>query len=101
MPSTASKILFPPQPSNCVVKRTQKYRSVVYNANDVHYMYPVNTKHLYNIYAILDQPRRQLGRRCVNVIQISCACWVHDTSTQCLTNVDPPSTLAQHWSNIG
>ena len=34
--------------------------------------------------------------------QAACIANKHDTSTQCLTNVGPPSTtLAQHWSNIG
>ena len=32
---------------------------------------PANTKHLYNIYKMLDQ----LGRRCINVMQMFCVCW--------------------------
>ena len=38
--------------------------------------YPANTKHLYNIYTMLGQRRRRSGRRCINVIQMFCVCWV-------------------------
>ena len=45
----------------------------------IHNVHPTNTKHLYNIYTMLEQRRRRwmLGRPCrlINVIQLFCVCW--------------------------
>ena len=44
--------------------------------------FPVNTKHLYHIYTVLDHGDTistvgpaTLDRRCINVIQMFCVCW--------------------------
>ena len=38
--------------------------------------YPANTKHLYNILYNVGPTSKTLGRRCTNVIQMFCVCWV-------------------------
>ena len=61
---------------------------------------PVNTKHLY-AFCNVGPTLKMLGRRCINVLQMSCVCWAgglslkHCTFIQCWFNVGPASqTLA-------
>ena len=42
-----------------------------YDHRDPSHVYPVNTKHLYNIYTMLDK-----RRRCIKGIQMFCVYWV-------------------------
>ena len=46
--------------------------------------YPANTKHLYNV----GPTSSTLGRRCINVIQMFCVCWVADTRHWSLWQID-------------
>ena len=46
-------------------------------------IYPANTKHCYDITDV-GSTSKTLGRRCVNVINMFCICWVYMLNLTCL-----------------
>ena len=40
--------------------------------------FPVNTKHVYNVYTTSAQRLLTLVQHCINVLQMYCVCWIDD-----------------------